>query len=94
MIDSVLQIRWDLIKEGDLDSFHDMLVEIHDRQYTHENMIQILKLVPKYLVVEAINWGFDTVTRDNLYTHLSDEMYRGLIEDPNWVATTSVKKAA
>lgn len=94
MIDSVLQIRWDLIKEDDLNSFHDMLVDIHDREYSLAHMIQILKVTPKYLVVEAINWGFDTSSREALHKALSDPMYRGMIEDPDWVAKTTPKKAA
>lgn len=89
MKNDVLTIRWDAFREGDLDSFHDMLIEIHDREYTLEHMIQILKMTPKYLVVEAINWNFDTVTRDNLYTCLSDQAFRGLIEDPDWVKKTT-----
>jgi len=81
----VISIRWNAIKEKDLDPFHDLLVDIYDREYTFENMIEILKLVPKYLVVEACNWGFDTEVREKLHTTLSDVAYRGLIEDPNFM---------
>lgn len=62
---------------------HDVLFDMKDRSYTLEEMVLILKFgVPKYIVVEALLWGFDTVSRDRIREHLDHEMYAGLLEDP------------
>lgn len=94
MNSSVLQINWNMIREGDLNSFRNILIEIHKREYSLEHMIQILKHTPKYLVVEALNWNFDTSSCDHLTRTLKDPMFSGLIEDPNWIANTTPPKTA
>lgn len=92
MIDSVLQINWGRMKDGDLNRFHDVLVEIIDKRYTHEELVTILRYAPKYIVVEAILWGFDTPACDKLHETFNSEMYRGLLENPNQYAISSPKK--
>lgn len=91
-IDSVIQIQWSRIRIGQLNRFRDVLSEIIDKEYKHDELVTILRYAPKYIAVEAMLWGFDTPACDQLFTHFSSNTYRGLLEDPNKYAISSPKK--
>jgi hypothetical protein len=52
---------------SDYDRLHDVLWEALDIELTDEQIDRVLELVPSQLAAEGDEWGWDTVTSDELF---------------------------
>jgi len=57
-----------LLTKPDLNTLHDILLDLSDITYTDEQLYAIWEKVPQHLKDEATHWGIsDTVVRDDIY---------------------------
>ncbi len=77
---SALQIHWDRISDKNIEKISEEIKQFKKIITNRDQVIKVLKLTPKYIVVEMLNWGCDQRSLFDFRTHFDDKIYDQFFE--------------